>query len=287
MAFVKDIDCTVNTPVVLGMEDSPIYGKRIELSPRVPGRKDSAHFEKIYLDHLFPLEEYDLVVVLFSGGKDSMACYYKLLELGVPKEKIELWHHDIDGGHPVRHMDWRCTQNYVKAFAEAEGVPLRVSYRINGFFGELYRLGASEPVEWIEPDSGKIRQCKRSNNYMKCQEIKENATEGMKEELKKFGYRMKFPAKTGDLSRRWCSAYLKIMVADSVISNLSRLGELEEIASKRQETSTEGENLESSVQDSVISSSGKTNKNTKILIVSGERRGESRGRAKYNEMEIH
>ena len=122
---------------------------------------------------------------------------------------------------------------------------------------------------------------------MKCQEIKENATEGMKEELKKFGYRMKFPAKTGDLSRRWCSAYLKIMVADSVISNLSRLGELEEIASKRQETSTEGENLESSVQDSVISSSGKTNKNTKILIVSGERRGESRGRAKYNEMEIH
>lgn len=73
MAFVKDIDCTVNTPVVLGMEDSPIYGKRIELSPRVPGRKDSAHFEKIYLDHLFPLEEYDLVVVLFSGGKDSMA----------------------------------------------------------------------------------------------------------------------------------------------------------------------------------------------------------------------
>lgn len=56
MAFVKDIDCTVNTPVVLGMEDSPIYGKGIELSPRVPGRKDSAHFEKIYLDHLFPLE---------------------------------------------------------------------------------------------------------------------------------------------------------------------------------------------------------------------------------------
>lgn len=288
MAFVKDIDCTVNTPVVLGMEDSPIYGKGIELSPRVPGRKDSAHFEKIYLDHLFPLEEYDLVVVLFSGGKDSMACYYKLLELGVPKEKIELWHHDIDGGHPVRHMDWRCTQNYVKAFAEAEGVPLRVSYRINGFFGELYRLGASEPVEWIEPDSGKIRQCKRSNNYMKCQEIKENATEGMKEELKKFGYRMKFPAKTGDLSRRWCSAYLKIMVADSVISNLSRLGELEEISRKRQKTKkAKGGCMEGTVQSSVTSNSEKISKNTKILIVSGERRGESRGRAKYNEMEIH
>lgn len=46
MAFVKDIDCTVNTPVVLGMEDSPIYGKGIELSPRVPGRKDSAHLKR-------------------------------------------------------------------------------------------------------------------------------------------------------------------------------------------------------------------------------------------------
>lgn len=80
-----------------------------------------------------------------------MACYYKLLELGVPKEKIELCHHDIDGGHPSRHMDWRCTQNYVKAMAEAEGVTLRISYRVNSFFDELYRIGASEPIEWIEP----------------------------------------------------------------------------------------------------------------------------------------
>lgn len=110
---------------------------------------------------------------------------------------------------------------------------------------------------------------------MKCQEIKENATEGMKEELKKFGYRMKFPAKTGDLSRRWCSAYLKIMVADSVISNLSRLGELEEISRKRQKTKkAKGGCMEGAVQSSVTSNSEKISKNTKILIVSGERRGE-------------
>ena len=43
---------------------------------------------------------------------------------------------------------------------------------------------------------------------------------------------MKFPMKTGDLSRRWCSAYLKIMVADTVMINLSRLGELEELGGK-------------------------------------------------------
>lgn len=53
------------------------------------------------------------------------------------------------------------------------------------------------------------------------------------EELKKYGCRMKFPAKSGDLSRRWCSAYLKIAVADSVISNLDRLEELEKLGGKR------------------------------------------------------
>ena len=181
-----------------------------------------------------------MIVVLFSGGKDSMACYFKLLEMGVPKEKIELWHHDIDGGHPTRRMDWRCTQNYCKSFAEAENVPLRVSYRVNGFFGELYRVGASEPVEWIEPETGEVKQCRLSNNYLKCKELKENATEEMEKQLKEFGYRMKFPAKSGDLSRRWCSAYLKIAVADSVVSNLDSLGELERLGGKRHKFPAKG-----------------------------------------------
>ena len=139
--------------------------------------------KKIYLEELLPLEEYDMIAVLLSGGKDSIACYYKLIELGVPKEKIELWHHDIDGGHPSRRMDWRCTQNYVKAFAEAEQVPLRLSWRVNGFFGELYRIGASEPVEWMDPDTGEICRCKLSRKYIQCQELKESATEEMEPPL--------------------------------------------------------------------------------------------------------
>lgn len=179
MEVLKDKDCTMDTPVVLGVQDSPIYGKGISIKPRVDGRKDSKHFESIYLPELLPLEEYDLIVVLISGGKDSIACFYKLLELGVPKEKIELWHHDIDGGHPTRRMDWKCTQNYMKALADAEGVKLRVSYRVNGFFGELYRIGASDPIEWVDPDTGEIKQCKLSSNYLKCQEIKEQCLEEM------------------------------------------------------------------------------------------------------------
>lgn len=165
MEVLKDKDCTMDTPVVLGVQDSSIYGKGISIKPRVDGRKDSKHFESIYLPELLPLEEYDLIVVLISGGKDSIACFYKLLELGVPKEKIELWHHDIDGGHPSRRMDWKCTQNYMKALADAEGVKLRVSYRVNGFFGELYRIGASEPIEWIDPDTDEVKQCKLSSNH--------------------------------------------------------------------------------------------------------------------------
>lgn len=261
--FIKDIDCTKDTPVIYGKPDRAIYGNGVRIKPRVLGRIDSEHMKKIYLEELLPLEEYDLVAILLSGGKDSIACYYKLLELGVPKEKMEFWHHDIDGRHPCRRMDWRCTQSYVKSFADAEEVPLRLSWRVNGFFGELYRIGASEPIEWMEPDTREIKRCRLSPKYIKCQEIKQKATEDMEERLKELGYRMKFPAKTGDLSRRWCSAYLKIMVADTVVSNLDRMGELEHLGGKRHKNEV------------------------KILVVSGERRGESKGRSKYNEMEIH
>lgn len=296
MNFIKDSECTPDTPIIFGKQEKPIYGDGVRLKPRVKGRCDSEHFKKIYLPRLLPLEEYDLIVVLISGGKDSVACYLKLIELGVPKEKIEFWHHDIDGGHPTRRMDWKCTQNYVKALADAEGVKLRVSYRVNGFFGELYRIGASEPIEWIDPDTGEIKQCKLSSNYLKCRELKEQATEEMEELLKQYGYRMKFPAKTGDLSRRWCSAYLKICVADTAVSNLDRLGELEELGGKRHKFPAKGGthsgrwcsgNLKAAVQDSVTANLEETKHDKKILIVSGERRGESAGRSKYNEMEIH
>ena len=260
--FIRDADCTKDTPVIYGRPDSPIYGTGKRIRPRVPGRRDSEYMKKILLEELLPLEEYDLVILLISGGKDSIASYYKLLELGVPKQKIEFWHHDIDGGNPSRRMDWRCTSHYIRAFSEAEQVPLRVSWRKNGFFGELYRIGASEPIEWQEPETHAIVQCPLSKKYIECQKLKEKSPADMEKQLKEFGYRMKFPMKTGDLSRRWCSAYLKIMVADTVLRNLHSLEHFGK-------------------QD------GKSGKDTRLLIVSGERRGESAGRSKYNEMEIH
>lgn len=41
--FIKDADCTKETPVRLGVPDAPIYGKGIKLKPRVDGRTDSEH----------------------------------------------------------------------------------------------------------------------------------------------------------------------------------------------------------------------------------------------------
>ena len=257
--FIRDADCTKETPVIYGKSDIPIYGTGKRIHPRVSGRKDTEYMKKMYLEELLPLEMYDLVIVLISGGKDSIACYYKLLELGVPKSKIEFWHHDIDGGHPSRTMDWRCTANYIRSFAEAEQIPLRVAWRKNGFFGELYRIGASELIEYVDPETGEIYQCPPSKKYMECQKLKVAAISEMENKLAEFGYRMKFPMKSGDLSRRWCSAYLKIMVADTVLRNMN----------------------------SVAANLTKTRMDIKLLIVSGERRGESVGRSKYNEIEIH
>ena len=86
--FIKDADCTKDTPVVYGRQERPAYGRQVRFRPRVPGKRKTATDKKSYLPRLLPLENYDLIIVLFSGGKDSLAAYLKLLEWGVPKEKI-------------------------------------------------------------------------------------------------------------------------------------------------------------------------------------------------------
>lgn len=291
--FIKDKDCTKDTPVTLGKKNHAIYGTGRRIRPRISGKQETEYDKKMYLPELLPLEEYDLIVVLFSGGKDSAAAFWKLIELGVPKEKIELWHHDIDGGNPDRTMDWPVTQAYVRAFAEYTGCRLRTSWRVNGFFGELYRVGASYPVEY-EGDDG-IKMCQLTKNQKISEELREQILEGLAndEDLKEYGYRFKFPAKSGQLARRWCSAYLKIDVASSVLRNLE---ELKALGSERHKfPAKSGAHqgrwcsgaLKAQVQSAVTADMEVIKTDAKILIVSGERRGESAGRAKYNEIEIH
>ena len=70
--------------------------------------------------------------------------------------------------------------------------------------------------------------------------------------LKQDGQRMKLPAKSSCQQGRWCSGSLKAQVESKLYSDIDALA-----------------------------------RDVKILVVSGERRQESAGRAKYNEMETH
>jgi len=46
--------------------------------------------------------DYDKIIVFFSGGKDSTACVLHLLDLGVPKEDIERRYRTL-----ARRYRWR------------------------------------------------------------------------------------------------------------------------------------------------------------------------------------
>lgn len=270
-----------------------IYAHGIKYKPRTDGKQGTPHNNEIYLPELLPLEEYDKIIVLFSGGKDSLACVLHLLEIGVPKYKIELWHHDIDGGEPNLHMDWLPTQNYCRAVAKFLEIPLRVSWRIGGFWGEVYRLGASNPI--LYEDSGEISMCELSERQKRTLELKEKLmTDEDVAELESYGKRGKFPAKSANLAQRWCSAYLKIMVGESVIRNVVS-DELENIG-KRMKFPAKGSchsgrwcsgSLKASVQSGVTANLEEIKQGIKLLVVSGERREESKGRSKYNEIEKH
>lgn len=78
---------------------------------------------------VLPFEQYDVVVVGLSGGKDSLAAALQLFDLGVSKHKIEFWHQHVDGapGAPG-FMDWPITEDYCRKLAHAFDVPILGGY---------------------------------------------------------------------------------------------------------------------------------------------------------------
>ena len=106
------------------------------------------------------LLDYDYYVVCFSGGKDSLACVLALLEAGVPKAKLELMHHEVDGREEdgTYFMDWPCTAAYCRSFAAAFGIPLYFSWREGGFRREMLRDGTpTAPTHFETPDGEFVR----------------------------------------------------------------------------------------------------------------------------------
>lgn len=182
---------------------------------------------------MLPLEDYDHIIVSFSGGKDSVACVLHLLDIGVPPDCIELWHQAVDGepGVDPRFMDWPCTEAYCRAFAEALGLTILFQWKNGGFRGEMMRQDEGTKPTTIELLNGnKVRA--RAGRV-------------------KPATRLKFPQTSKDLNVRWCSAYLKIDVASKVFTNDPRFD------------------------------------HSSTVICTGERRGESGGRALYAEVDKH
>jgi hypothetical protein len=172
-----------------------IYGKGMKINPYRITRNEC-------LQELLPLEEYDYILVGYSGGKDCTAAVLYLLELGVPKNKIVLLHHCIDGKddtNSLLQMDWPCTRSYCQQFADVMGLNIKYSWREEGFAGELLRLGSSNPISFQEFNSDELKitttvtwektkdlkssldEAKKNNNYEKQEEILT--------ELKILGYR--------------------------------------------------------------------------------------------------
>ena len=169
---------------------------------------DEAHGRaetKTKKESIMDLNSYDHIIVAFSGGKDSTACVLHILDQGVDPDKIELWHHLIDGREGSQLMDWPVTESYCRAFAKAFGLKIFFSWKEGGFEGEMLRDNRkTAPNRW-EYENDNVIECGLGGGVRG-----------------KNGTRMQFPQVSADLSVRWCSAYLKIDVCTMAIRNQAR-----------------------------------------------------------------
>lgn len=143
------------------------------------------------------LTGYHEYALLTSGGKDSLACLLLLLDMGVPREKILLHHHLVDGIDDDL-MDWPCTEAYCRSLAKAFGLRISFSWKQGGFRGEMLRNNQPTQPSIIPLRDGRLIP------------IGGQGSEGT---------RMKFPQVSASLTTRWCSAYCKVGPSDAWFCN--------------------------------------------------------------------
>jgi 3'-phosphoadenosine 5'-phosphosulfate sulfotransferase (PAPS reductase)/FAD synthetase len=144
-------------------------------------------------------KDYEQVVIAFSG-KDSLACLLHCLELGFPVEKIELWHHLVDGNGPT-FIDWPCSGAYVKAIGKAFNIPVYFSYRDGGFKRELLRENCKSSAVFFETPHGIVKSGGDRGNGLT---------------------RRQFPQVGAIRDGRWCSSLCKINVGDKALTHQQR-----------------------------------------------------------------
>lgn len=140
------------------------------------------------------VNSYERIIIACSGGKDSVAALLHLLDCGAPVERMELWHHDVDG-QGAAFMDWPSTTPYVRALAQHFGVPCYLSWREGGLQGEILRDAVPTAAVLCETPAGLVRRGGAGP----------------------IGTRLRFPQVSASLSTRYCSATAKIDVADMAL----------------------------------------------------------------------
>ena len=149
------------------------------------------------------LSRYDHIIVCLSGGKDSIAAYLRLVDMGVDKSKVEFWHHDVDGQEGSSLMDWAFMRDYCRQLGQELGIPMFFSWLEGGFEGEMLKENAYSHPHRVETPEGLMvlpRDHKRS----------------------KPGTRLRFPQQSPSLQTRWCSSALKIDVGRRALNNQDR-----------------------------------------------------------------
>jgi len=154
------------------------------------------------------LRSFDKIVILFSGGKDSLACLFYVVDLcrklGISvSHTVEAWHHAVDGrparfgGSGTHTWDWPVTESYCELVCKAVGVPLYFSWKEGGITREMLRDEALTAPKGFQMPDGSV-----------------TTSGGVRGEL---NTRMSFP-KIGSIDGgRWCSSVVKIDVGRSYL----------------------------------------------------------------------
>lgn len=177
----------------------PALGGHLGLSLKSAAPSDGVYFSAPVVE----LDTYDRIVLCMSGGKDSIASLLHLIDQGVDRQRLELWHHEVDGREGSSLMDWPFMADYNRKLAAAFDLPLYFSWLEGGFEGEMLKENSHSRAHKVETPDGLLTLARDTRRAQP-------------------GTRLKFPQVSASLQTRWCSSALKIDVSRRALNNQAR-----------------------------------------------------------------